>query len=93
MVQVFVGPGMVCLYELWILRIGDVDDAPAIVPQMSHIEVPTAVRLFDCHLEGPLPAVETAVSYRLNVVCLPSRRNGVCMAVRREASRCERKTS
>src|ERR1700704_7066 len=81
------------LYELRILRIGDVHDAPAVMPEMSHIKVPAAVYLLDGHLEGALAAVEAAISDGLHVACLPSRRNGICMAGRRETRRGKRKGS
>src|SRR3981189_1268958 len=70
------------LYELRILRIGDV-----------HEKVPAAVYLLDGHLEGALAAVEAAISDGLHVACLPSRRNGICMAGRRENPRGKRKGS
>src|SRR5262249_139186 len=85
------GPGVSwtwdCFDEFRIPRIGDVDDAPAVVPQMPHVEVPTAVDLLDCHLEGALAVVETAISDGLHVVRFPSRWDGICMALCRHAHR------
>src|SRR5262249_29114532 len=82
------GPGVTGtrdgFHEFRILRIGNVHDAPAVMPQMPHVEVPMAIDLLNGHLEGALAVVESAISDGLHVVGFPSRWDGIGVAARRQ---------
>ena len=65
------GPG-VCRSgkECHVLRmawVGDIENGPAPVPEMAHVEVPAAVDLLHCQLEGR-PSLEIMVAQYLDVV-------------------------
>src|SRR5437588_592462 len=82
------GPGVTGtrdgFHEFRILRIGNVHDAPAVMPQMPHVEIPMAIDLLNGHLEGALAVVESAISDGLHVVGFPSRWDGIGVAARRQ---------
>ncbi len=56
--------------------IGHVDDRPAEVPQMAHVQVPAAVLLQDRHLEAGFIA-ELAIADDLDVLAHATRRDGI----------------
>src|SRR5215813_8533668 len=72
------------LQEFWLPRIGDVHDAPAVKPEMPHVEIPSAVHLLDRHLEGAFAVLKAAISDGLHVVRFPPRWDGICRAARPE---------
>jgi len=59
-----------------IRRIGDIDDAPAEMPQMSHVQIPALADLADGHLETR-PLIEIAVADDLHVLAGAAGRNGI----------------
>src|SRR5437867_1407787 len=60
------------LYVLRVRRIGHVDNRPAPMPFVTHVEVPAVRHAANRHLEGAAAAIKTAVADRLHVARLPT---------------------
>src|SRR5262249_26306348 len=75
------------LQEFWPPRIDHIHDAPDVMPEMPHVEIPSAVHLLDRHLEAAFAVLKAAISDGLHIVCFPPRWDRICRAARRETRR------
>ena len=53
---------------LWMGWVGDIEDGPAPVPEMAHVEVPATIDLLHGELEGG-STLEVVIAQQLDVVC------------------------